>query len=309
MYETNILINCASQSFGTANNFYAPANKASGCMQTSIYINQDKAEIYNYKGGGGNSGIAWPTNYKPQKGEVVNLKVVALNGNNYIYYNDVLSCVVPTRTVGTTVTEDYPGIYTSSSDVYVLDASITSITPISAKVELAGAEATVNEEVVDLTFFAAFDKTQSSYTDNLEGDYVYSDDAKVKFGIVMAEGTDVFPFTAGTAVAFAKEVEQDETSLAFDLSFSVAKDKLDTEYTFRPFAEVNGVYYYGESIVQTAREFFSGDMNANEKINVIDLVAASNIVIASGYDTRADIDVSGVVDAADLKAYRLAIIG
>lgn len=309
IYETNILINYNGQSFGPANNYYAPANKATGCVQSSVYVNNPTGkELYKYKGTGGRGDGTWIKEYNPQKGDIVNLKIVALNGNNYVYYNGVLSCVMPFRSAAN-VTEDYPGVYISGCDVYVLDASITSITPISAKVELAGAEATVNEEVVDLTFFAAFDKTQSSYTDNLEGDYEYSDDAKVKFGIVMAEGTDVFPFTAGAVVAFAKEVEQDETSLTFDLSFSVAKDKLDTEYTFRPFAEVNGVYYYGESIVQTAREFFSGDMNADEKINVVDLVAVANLVIGSAYDSRADIDVNGVVDTADLKAYRLAIIG
>jgi len=300
IYEINVMPNQGSQSFGTANNYYAPATSATGCMQTSVYVNQSSQELYRYKGSGGHGEVKWEKDYNPQKGEIVNLKVVALNGNNYVYYNGELACIAPFRTVANPI-EDYPGVFISSCDVYVLDASITAITPV--EVMLNGADPSIDENGVSINFYAG-----------AVIDEAFGEDPEVECGFITYlsdkyVSSSITANTNGVTVINDEDFFSEEGFVDFNTAISVPREHVNSVYSVRPFVKINGTYYYGEGVGQVPSEFFSGDLNSDGAIDILDAVSIARI--AEGldqYDQRADVDISGTVDYSDVHKILVSII-
>ena len=263
IYEATIISNFDTQGeFGMANNFYAGVNDANGCMYTSIYVNDSRTtSTIQYKNGG--SYQKWDISKIPAKGDTVKLKIISYGGKNYIYYDDTLCAIAPHRT-GVDAVSDNPGFFTYGGNIYITDVKITEI--YNPEIVIDGASVSVTEDnKVGIDVALSFDKTQGAYTTlyNTQ-DYTYSDEAAMKFGAVMAVGDSLVPqeIEAGqegvTDTVFTT-FDQDESEITFVYTVSdIPEEDYDKFYTVRPYAIVNGIYYYGDAKAFSAAELANG---------------------------------------------------
>lgn len=260
-----------SYSIGIANNFYAPTNEATGVFYNFIKRNGSTA-TYAYRGQG--TGGEWNPSFDCSANEKIKLKIISLDGLNYVYYNDTLVATAPWRG-GVDATSDNPGFcITTTSDggstqgMYIYDVKVTAIYTLSTEIDntyISVAE----DNSVDLSTAISVDKSQQLYTDNVNGDY-NADDAAVKFGAVVlkSDNKDVNMLTAsteGAEVITAKTFSETEEKLKYTLTLDVAEEDYQKWYNIRTFAIVNGQYIYDDGVsYKPANLANSAYLNADE---------------------------------------------
>ncbi len=260
VYEATVVSNTGgNNSIGHANNFYAPTNEATGVMYNSIY--PSGSAKYSYRGNG--TGANWDTSYNHTSGEAMDLKIVSLNGNNYIYYNDTLVAVAPWR--GGAGTSDNPGFYTYNGNMYVTDVKVTKI--LTADIEFDAMRVVVNEdETVDLEIEFSFDKTQEVYSQYIDGDYSADANENFVLGTLLVltdsdvsadltidyEGVDEMLFSDGDITQDADKVYV--KTIGADMPEEVYQQYVNV----RPFVYVNGLYFYGDGAAYSAANLANG---------------------------------------------------
>lgn len=259
LFEATVIVNYDTEGeFGLANNFYAGVKEADGCMYNSSHIPaagaEKKASTWKYRTSNGSTKGTWTVSYYPKKGDTANLKILSYNGYNYMYWNDILCAIAQARGVtgGGTAVSDNPGFFTYGGDLYITDVKVTKIHYDQAELVIDGPTLCVDEEgKVGIDVALSFDKTQEIYAKYVTGDYVYSDAAEMKFGVLVAAGTgqtaqEINADTAGVVSAVFTEFTQDDDSIDFAYAISdIAEADYDTFYTIQPYVLVQDAYYYG----------------------------------------------------------------
>ncbi|MBQ8230894.1 MAG: hypothetical protein IJZ34_03040 [Lachnospiraceae bacterium] len=254
IFEANVIVNFDTEGeFGLANNFYTGINDAQGCMYNSSHIKLvDTDSTFKYRPTNKTLQGTWDLSYYPAKGDIAKLKIVSYKGYNYICCNDVLCAVAPRREADG-ATSDNPGFFTYGGDIYITDVKVTEIHNDDAEIVIDGASVSVTDDgKVGIDVAVSFDKTQYVYSKFVNGDYTYSDDAALKFGVVMAIGNsqvpeDITVNTADVVNTIFTTCSQDDSKIAFTHTISdIPEENYDRFYTVRPYTIVEGIYYYGE---------------------------------------------------------------
>ena len=262
LYEATICVDRGYGSFGLANNYYASTDKATGALFSSIYPKGDAAK-YTYKGAGLSGSQPWTTSYNPTSGQIVNLQILSLNGQNYIMYEGEIVAQCGARLAGQKA--DRPGFYVCYGGIYVLGVKVTEV--FAGDVELASAKVSVTgEKTAAATLEVSFDKNQGLYTA-----FAGADSSKLSFGMVLAAGSEkASELTKETAnvmvVPFsAADMQEDSEKIVCATSIIVGENDYDTVYSIRPFVEVDGICFYGDISARRPSELANGAyMSATE---------------------------------------------
>ena len=272
LFEATVIVNYDTEGeFGLANNFYASATEADGCMYNSSHIPAAGAEkmasTWKYRKSNGSTKGEWAVSYYPKKGDIANLKILSYNGYNYMYWNDYLCAIAQARGVtdGSTAVSDNPGFFTFGGDIYITDVKVTKIHYDQAELAIDGATLCVDEAGnVGVDVALSFDKTQEIYAKYITGDYAYSETADLKFGVLTAIGSgqtaqEITVDTAGVENTIFTAFTQDESKLGFVYSISdIPEENYDKFYTVQPYVLVQDAYYYGTAKAYSAAALASG---------------------------------------------------
>ncbi len=282
IYDATVIVNTSGNSIGHANNFYGATNAANGAMYNCIYPHNtnDKASC-KYRNGG--STVEWDVQYSPTNGEKLNLRIISLDGNNYIFYNGTHTATAPWRTGGASATSDNPGFYTYNGNMLVTDVTVTAIHSISSymeSVDLGVAE----DKTVDMTAVGSFSKDQYAYGKFYDSDYAYAEDAELKFGMVVISGdekdSELAVDTDGAMVFDITDsgITQDSEKVYFSASFDVDPANYTKYYTVRPFTLVDDIYCYGDAVAYTP-----ANLSNSAYVNGNDTVKANVKEVFGGY--------------------------
>ncbi|MBQ9768640.1 MAG: hypothetical protein IJW27_00390, partial [Clostridia bacterium] len=255
IYEATVKVSRGG-SLGPANNYYASVNKATGGFYNVNYVNSTaNVAKYDYRGSTSGTSKTWDINCSPKAGDIVKYKIVSLDGYNYMYYNDVFVAKAPVRTINGTPTVDHPGFYMYNAGMLISEVKVTAIH--SVDVDVKNTFITVDGSNVDLNAKFEVDKSQSLYKEFVDGEYVYSDDAAVKFGAVVLKAdekafADLTVDTENAQVIDATVYTETDDALRYALTLDVASADYQKWYNIRPFALVDGTYFYGDGVAYTA---------------------------------------------------------
>ena len=297
LFEATVIVNYDTEGeFGLANNFYASVKEADGCMYNSSHIPaagaEKKASTWKYRTSNGSTKGTWTVSYYPKKGDTANLKILSYNGYNYMYWNDILCAIGPARGVtgGGTAVSDNPGFFTYGGDIYITDVKVTKIYYDQAELAIDGATLCIDEAgKVGVDVALSFDKTQEIYAKYISGDYVYSDEADMKFGVLMTAGKgqtaqEIDASTVGVVNTVFTEFTQDDGSISFVYSISdISEADYDKFYMVQPYVLVQDAYYHGNAKAYSAAALANGayvfteDDAVKETLEVV--FADSNIFV------------------------------
>jgi len=300
LFEATVIVNYDTEGeFGLANNFYASVTDADGCMYNSSYIPavgaEKKVSTWKYRTSNGSAKGDWVVSYYPKKGDIANLKILSYNGYNYMYWNDLLCAIGQARGVtgGLVAVTDSPGFFTWNGDIYITETKVTKIYYDQAELAIDQATLCINESgTVSVDIDLSFDKTQEIYSKYIIGDYVYSDNADMKFGVLMAAGSGqtaqkIAADTAGVVNTVFTQFTQDEGSINFDYSIAdILSANYDTFYTIRPYVLVQDAYYYGNAKTYSAAALANGvyafvdDNDVKETLETV--FVDSNVFVGEG---------------------------
>ena len=297
VFEATVIVNYDTEGeFGLANNFYTGVNDADGCLYNSSHVvaagAEKKESTWKYRKSNGSTKGTWAVSYYPKKGDTANLKIVSYKGYNYIYWNEILCGIAEQRGVtgGGTATSDNPGFFTYGGDLYITEAKVTKIYYDKAEMTVDGASLTITEDgKVGIDAALTFDKTQEIYSKYVTGDYAYSNDAALKFGVVMAVGNsqiaqEIDVNTAGVTDTIFTDCTQDDSKMGFTYSITdIPEENYDKFYTLRPYCLVQGAYYYGEAKAYCAAELANGIYGLTDddelKDSLADIFADSKVFV------------------------------
>ncbi len=253
VYEADIVVNSGAGSFGLANNFYAPVYESLGVAYSATYPNSTSASQYRYRNTGPAT-VNWTTSYNPAIGEEIKLKIVCLNGTNYIYYNDNLVATGPLRSDANilTPTFDYPGFFVCGGNILVRDVKVTSI--LTANMDTNAVRIVVgNNNSVSIESEFTFDKSQEVYSMYNDGDYSYSANSSFILGNVLYIGDTDISATLNAETAGAEVLNFKNSSIVQDNDYvyikthkNITANDIEKIVNVRPFALINGAYFYGE---------------------------------------------------------------
>lgn len=274
IYEATVKVSRGG-SLGIANNYYAPISKASGGFYNVNYVGT-AASKYDYRGNSGGAASApWNISYNPKSGDVIKYKIISLDGYNYVFYNDIFVAKAPARINRANVTADYPGFYIYNASVSFTDVTITAIHSVSTTVK--NTFITVDGNKVDLNSNFTVDKNQSIYKDFIEG--AYTDDAAIKFGAVVLKGDEkafakLTVDTEGAQVIDGANFSETDDLLKFAVSLDVASADYQKWFSIRPFALVDGIYFYGNGVAYTPANlsnsaYYNADANGKAEIKAV----------------------------------------
>ena len=261
VYEATVVVNTNSGSIGHANNFYGTTYEGNGAMYNCIYPNNTKDKSkFTYRGIG--TGAEWNTNFSPANGDELKLKIVSLNGNNYIFYNGVHVATAPWR--GGAGSSDNPGFYTYGGNMLVKDVKVSSVG--TAILDFDAARVDVDEDKnVNLELDFSFDKSQASYDKYVDGDYVAENSEDFVLGFLSYVGDKDISNTLTTAtenvevnVISDAEITQNADMLYVHTSDRVPETSMRSWINIRPFVKVNGIYFYGDGVAYTAANLANG---------------------------------------------------
>lgn len=264
IYEANIIINGNGGSIGLGNNYYASTDKASGGLYSSIYIgNTTAASIYRYANGGTNG--SWTQSFNPKSGDKIALKIVSFNGNNYLYYNNILVAVTPWRTLKDfTYDKDHPGFYSCNGNVLITDVKVRAI--LSNDLSLTAMRTVVGKnKAVSVEAEFSYDKTQEIYGSFCDGDYSYNMGQNFVLGAIINVGdSDVSEnLTAETNGATLIEfdnslISQDTKYINIKYSHKIKNEDIEKIISVRPFTYINGKYFYSKGKAYSAAQLANG---------------------------------------------------
>ncbi len=249
VYEATVVVNTNGNSIGHANNFYGSTDQAHGVMYNSIYPNST-SNLPKYQYRNGTVGADWSPTFSPTNGEELKLKIVSLNGNNYIFYNGVQVAIAPWRIGSDSATSDNPGFYTYNGNMLVKDVKVTAVG--TAVLDFDAARVDVNEDnTVDLGFDFSFDKAQAVYDMYVSGDYVPADDFKLGYVLAVGDADVSNDLTVktedATEVVFdTDEISQDDAFVYAFETTAINESQFTSLFSVRPFVYVNGIYCYGD---------------------------------------------------------------
>ena len=123
LYEAKVYV-AGKGGMGMATNFYAPTYDSTGALFNSIYPGTVNAAKYTYKGTFYKS-QNWDISANPAVGEIVELKLLSLNGKNYIIYNDTVTAIADARLIA--MTKDHPGFYVCGGHVNLLEVLVSGL--------------------------------------------------------------------------------------------------------------------------------------------------------------------------------------
>ena len=334
LFEATVIVNYDTEGeFGLANNFYASATGADGCMYNSSYIPaagaEKKVSTWKYRTSNGSTKGDWEVSYYPKKGDTANLKILSYNGNNYMYWNDYLCAIAQARGVkgGGTAVSDNPGFFTFGGDIYITDVKVTKIHYDHGELAIDGATLCIDEAGnVGVDVALSFDKTQEIYSKYVTGDYEYSEAAALKFGVLTAVGSgqtaqEITVDTASVENTVFTDFTQDDSRLGFTYAISnIAKENYDKFYTVQPYVLVQGAYYYGTAKAYSAAALANGvysfvedgavketleEVFANSKVFVGKDGASLTFTLFSDFHYKAKMypttitDLKGILERAD----------
>ncbi len=290
VYEATVVVNTNGNSIGLANNFYASTDKAGGVMYTSIYPNSSAKALYQYRGNG--TGGEWKVSYNPQNGETLKLKIVSLNGFNYIYYNGTHVATAAWR--GGAGSSDNPGFYTYNGNAYITDVKVTEAH--TAYLSYDNMSIKVNkDETVDTVLEFSFDKTQDVFTKYFSGDYSFSEDSDLKLGFIRTVGSE--NTAANLKVEDVEqiyyfsddEITQDAETLVATCVDTAPDSLWNSWINVRPVVDVGGMYFYGDGKAYTVANLANGTyMSAatDEEKALIEKVFAENGGLVVGSNAK-----------------------
>ena len=277
IYEATVKVSRGG-SLGPANNYYAAVNKATGGFYNVNYVNSTaNVAKYDYRGSTSGTSKPWDINCSPKAGDVIKYKIICLDGYNYMYYNDVFVAKAPVRTINGTPTVDHPGFYMYNAGILISEVKVTAI--YSVDVDVKNTYITVDGNNVDLNAKFEVDKNQSLYKELVDGDYVYSDDAAVKFGAVVLKAdekafADLTVDTENAQVIDATVYTETDDALRYALALDVASADYQKWYSIRPFALIDGTYFYGQGVAYTPANlsntaYYNADTEGKAEIKAI----------------------------------------
>lgn len=248
VFEAEIII-AGTTSIGLANNFYAPTYEADGTMYSAFSAGSQAFELL-YRGNGGDA-VTYSLPTTPAKLDTVKLKLVSITGKNYLYYNGTLVGISPWRTPSGT--SDNPGFYTYNGSMYIKNVRVTSI--FEAPKFVATRLIANSDKTVDIQTEYSFNKNQSAFISEVDGNYVYSESSSVKLGVVTAvsESSNSDTIDVNTSNASVHYFSNDEITQNSDtvnisvLDKNIADSDFGKYINYRPFICLNGKYYYGKS--------------------------------------------------------------
>lgn len=257
VWEATIVIGGNTNAFGLANNYYAALGKAHGATYISLYPNGNtwSQDAVKYRNGG--TSVPFTQDCDPKKGDVIRMKIVSLNGNNYVYYNDTLVATAPSRAanigIADSVQDDRPGFYTYAGDILVTDVKVSHAYAVAFDVT-AGRVAVGDSGDVDLSFDLTFDTTQPAYRQHVTGAYTAAQEDAVRLGIVLYVGDTDVSASLTTATAGAECVtfpastitEENGYLYATFLRASLPVAMLQKVFSIRPFVQIGDATFYSD---------------------------------------------------------------
>ncbi len=282
IYEAKIIVNSSAGSFGLANNYYAPVYETSGAAYSAVYPNSTTASQYRYRQTGPAT-VNWTTSYNPALGEEITLKVVCLNGNNFIYYNDDLVATGPLRPDANILapTFDYVGFYVCGGNILVREVKVTEI--LTANNELDAMRVVIeNNSSLNIETEFSFDKSQEIFSYYNDVDYVYNKDGIFTLGNVISIGDADISNSLTVKTSGAQVIPFNNASITQDKNFVHAKavkkisaDDTEKIISVRPYTYINGVYLYGEgkaySVVALANGAYVSEKDEAKKAIIADM--------------------------------------
>ncbi len=320
IYEATVKVSRGG-SLGPANNYYAPVNKASGGFYNVNYVGSTNAAKYDYRGSTSGASKPWDVSFNPKSGDIIKYKIICLDGYNYMYYNDVFVAKAPVRTVNGAVTVDHPGFYMYNAGVLITDVKVTEIH--SVDVDATNTYITVDGSNVDLVSKFEVDKNQSIYKELIEGQY--SDDAAIKFGAVILKADEkafdkLTVDTDGAQIISGANFSETDNALRYSLTLDVASADYQKWFSIRPFALVDGTYFYGQGVAYTAANlsntaYYNADEQGKaeikaifgsypefiygDKVNTITFTAYADLHYKAGMYPGSIIDLKSILKRAD----------
>lgn len=251
VYEATVKV-VRGGSLGPANNYYAPVNKATGAFYNINYVkNSTLASKYSYNGNSGGAGTEtnWNISYNPGAGDIVKYKIISLDGYNYMFYNDTFVAKAPARINKANATVDHPGLYLYNAAALFTDVKVTEIYSVNTTVK--NTFVTVDGDDVALSSKFEVNKNQPIYKDLIEGQY--NSDSAIKFGAVVLKGDEkafekLTVDTEGAQILDGEGFTETDDALRFSVSLDVASADYQKWYSIRPFAIVDGNYFYGNGV-------------------------------------------------------------
>lgn len=241
LYEAKVYV-AGKGGMGIATNFYAPTYDSTGALFNSIYPGTVNAAKYTYKGTFYKS-QNWDISANPAVGEIVELKLLSLNGKNYIIYNDTVTAIADARL--TAMTKDHPGFYVCGGNVNILEVKVTEV--FAADLQVVSGSVTAQPDTV--TVQIDFDKNQGIYKQLYTGDYTFAEDAPLQFGAVAVWGAaeELTRETEDALQLMFTEGQQTEDLLRFTVNYPLTAAERDQWFTVRPFALAGDVCFYGQA--------------------------------------------------------------
>lgn len=241
LYEAKVYV-AGKGGMGMANNFYAPTYDSTGALFNSVYPGAVSDAKYTYKGTYYKY-QNWDISYNPAVGDIVELKILSLNGKNYIIYNDTVTAIADSRLDG--MTKDHPGFYVCGGHVNILEVKVTEVFAADLKV----VSGSVTAEPDTVTVQIDFDKSQGIYQQLYASDYSFAEDAPLQFGAVAAWGIpeELTRETVDVLQVVFTEGQQTEDLLRFNVTYPLTAAQRDQWFTVRPFALAGETCFYGEA--------------------------------------------------------------
>lgn len=240
LYEAKVYV-AGKGGMGMATNFYAPTYASTGALFNSIYPGTVNAAKYTYKGTY-NRSQNWDISANPAVGEIVELKILSLNGKNYIIYNDTITAIADGRLTG--MTKDHPGFYVCGGNVNILEVKVSEI--LAADLQVAGGSVSAEPDTV--TVQIDFDKNQGIYKQLYTGEYTFSESAPLRFGAVATWGTpdELTRESENALVLMFTEGQQTDDLLRFSVNYPLTAQERQLWFTVRPFALAGDICFYGD---------------------------------------------------------------
>ena len=263
VYEATIVLNTGGGSFGLANNFYDTTYNATGGLYSSVYPGSTSKSIYRYNKGG-TSG-EWLQSFNPSFGDKITLKIISLNGYNYLYYNDIFVAKAAWRNVANgTYDKDHPGFYSCNGNFYITNVKVNSV--LTNDLSLTAMRTVVGKnKAVSVEAEFSYDKTQEIYGSFCDGDYSYNMGQNFVLGAIINVGdSDVSEnLTAETNGATLIEfdnslISQNSKNINIKYSHKIKSEDIEKIISVRPFTYINGKYFYSKGKAYSAAQLANG---------------------------------------------------